>query len=205
MKAQGCDGFNSPRVLSRLWERERGERDQQFIDWVVWVTDVKGKCFADEGWGKNLVDAIWASPSPVIPGQALRSSLLYIVIPCTIVIYNSTLNIHWKDRWWSWSANNLVTWCEQPTRWKRPQGWEMIESRKRREWQRIRWLGGITDSVHMNLSKHWEIVKDREALCTALHGVAKSQTWLSDWTTTATDTQFHLKKIWNVYYISQTV
>ena len=94
-----------------------------------------------------------------------------------------------KEVWWRWFdsilteiSNTLATWCEELTLWKRAWCWERFEGRRRRGWQRMRRLDGITHSVDMSLRKHQEMVKDREACRAAVHRVTNSWTWLTDWT-----------------------
>ena len=89
------------------------------------------------------------------------------------ILKESTLNIHWKDWCWSWSSNTLATWCEK-THWKNPTIGK-IEGR-RRGWQRMKWLDSIIDLMDMSLSKHREIVKDREAWHASVHRDTKNRT-----------------------------
>ena len=94
-----------------------------------------------------------------------------------------------KDWCWSWNSNSLATQCEELTHWKRLWYWERLRVGGKgwgcgvdnRGWGR--WWDSITDSMNMSLSKLWEIVKDRDDWYAAVHGVKKSQTWLSNRTT----------------------
>ena len=82
----------------------------------------------------------------------------------------------------------LATSCEELTHWKRLM--QRKTEGKRRRQQRMRWLDSITNSMDMNLSKLWEVVKNRGDWCATVHEVAKNWTWLSD----RTMTRFQLKK-----------
>ena len=92
----------------------------------------------------------------------------------------STLNIHWKG--WCCSSNTLATGCKELTHWKSPwagKDWRQ-EEKGMAEDKMVGWHHGLNEHEFEQI---WEMVKDREAWSAAVHGVAKSWTWLSDWTT----------------------
>ena len=89
--------------------------------------------------------------------------------------------VHWKDWCWGWNSNTLATWRRIDSLEKTLM-LEGIGGRGRRGGQRLKWLDGITDLMHISLGELRELVMDREAWHAAIHGVTKNRTRLSNWT-----------------------
>ena len=96
----------------------------------------------------------------------------------------STLIVHWKDWCWSWNSSTLATWCKELTHLKRPWYWERLKAGGEGDnWGWDSWMASPTRWTWVWVSYgQGSCPMDKEAWRAAVHGVAKSETWLSDWT-----------------------
>ena len=105
----------------------------------------------------------------------------------------SILNIHWREWCWSGRSNILATWCNKPTRWQRLWCWERLKARgEGNDRGGDDWITSLTQwvsDISVRIAHLQEMAKDREAWACCHPWVAKSWTWLNDWTPVRGDTR----------------